>query len=246
MYKKIIKIIVIILGIVLIINAIFLMIVSNMNTGVIGTMVLGALLIIVASAYKKIKKITQKGIGKAIKIIVIILFVLWFIFLSFIAIYGKMDNVTYKEDAIIVLGCGVKGKNLSSSLAYRLDKAIEYYNKNNNVIIVVTGGKGPQEEITEAEAMETYLLENGIPQEKIIKEELSTSTTENMENSKKILDEKINGEYEVVIITNDFHVFRADQIAKKIGLKVNDLNAKIRIETVASNYIRETAGVAKY
>lgn len=94
------------------------------------------------------------GIGKILKFAIIIAFLIWFILLSFIAIYGKVDNVIYKEDAVIVLGCGIRGKNVSAILSYRLDKAVEYYRKNQNAVIVVSGGQGPQEEITEAEAME--------------------------------------------------------------------------------------------
>ena len=85
-------------------------------------------------------------------------------------ISGGTDNVTYQEDAIIVLGAAVRGEEISGALQKRLDVAIEYYQKNPDVVIVVTGGQGPQEDITEALAMERYLLANGIPKEKIIED----------------------------------------------------------------------------
>ena len=104
-------------------------------------------------------------------------------------ISGGTDNITYKEDAIIVLGAAVRGEEISGALQKRLDVAIEYYQKNPDVVIVVTGGQGPQEDITEALAMERYLLANGIPKEKIIKEEKATSTYENFKFSKVLLNE---------------------------------------------------------
>ena len=244
--QKVIRSIIAVIGTFLIINAIWLIMVSNINMGVLGTFALGIILIGVSVLWNIIKQKTNNKIGKILKYIIIILFLLWFILLSFIAIYGKADNVTYKEDAVIVLGCGIRGKNVSAVLAYRLDKTVEYYNKNPNAVIIVSGGQGPQEEITEAQAMQQYLIEKGIPQDKIIKEEKATSTTENMIYSKEILDKQFNKEYKVAVITNNFHIYRASQIAKKVGLNATHYNAKIRTDTIVANYIRETMGVAKY
>ena len=56
----------------------------------------------------------------------------------------------------------------------------------------------------------------------------------------------INKEYKVAVITNNFHIYRASQIAKKVGLNATHYNAKIRTDTIVANYIRETMGVAKY
>lgn len=244
--KIIIKVLLILIGILLIIDAVWLLTVSNVNMGVLGTLALGILLLLAGIFLERIKHITQKRFAKIIKYIIIILFVLWFALLSFIAIYGNADNVTYKEDAVIVLGCGIRGKNVSLILAYRLDRAVEYYNKNPNAIIIVSGGQGPQEDITEAEAMQEYLINKGIPADKIINEEKATSTTENMQNSKRILDERFDKNYKVAIITNNFHIFRATQIASKNGLDCTHYNAQIRFDTIVPNYIRETMGVAKY
>ena len=236
--KLIFKCILLIIGSILILNAIWLILVSNMNMGVLGTLALGIILICITVLWDFIKQKTNNGIGKIIKYIIIMLFLLWFILLSFIAIYGKVDNVTYKEDALIVLGCGIRGKNVSAVLAYRLDKAVEYYNKNQDVIIVVSGGQGPQEEITEAQAMQQYLITKGIPEEKIIKEEKATSTTENMLYSKEILEKIFNKEYKIAIVTNNFHIYRASHIAQKAGLDYTHYNAKVRWDTIISNYIR--------
>ena len=102
--------------------------------------------------------------------------------------FGFTDTVTYKEDAVIVLGAGLRGENLSLILRNRLDAAVEYYNENPEAVIVVSGGQGPDEDIPEAEAMERYLYEQGVPLNKIIKEDKSTSTEENFKFSKELLE----------------------------------------------------------
>ena len=144
-------------------------------------------------------------------------FVIILSFMAFVFIYGKSDNVTYKEDAVIVLGAGLKGDMVTATLARRLDKAIEYHERNNDSVIIVSGSQGFQETTTEAKAMERYLLNRGIPGEKIIKEENATSTYENLSYSKEILDDLFEDKYKVVVITNDFHVFRANMLAHRLG-----------------------------
>ena len=80
---------------------------------------------------------------------------------------------------IIVLGAGLKGDTPSLALERRLEKAAEYMNKNGNAIAIVSGGQGKGETISEAQAMENYLLNHGIREDRIIKEDNSTSTYEN-------------------------------------------------------------------
>lgn len=163
----------------------------------------------------------------------------------FIAIFGKIDNVTYKEDAAIVLGAGIKGENVTLTLSHRLDKAVEYIGKNPSAIIVVSGGQGFQEDISESLAMERYLVDNGVPNDKIIKEQKSTSTYENCLFSKELLDKYFDKPYKTVIITNDFHIYRAIQISKAVGLESTHYHAKTEWYTVSLNYLRECVAVVK-
>jgi len=102
-------------------------------------------------------------------------------------LYGTNDNVTYHEDAVIILGAGIKGERLSLTLKYRLDKGLEYIALNPNAKIIVTGGKGPGESITEAEAMRRYLVSQGIENDRIIIEDKATSTYENLMYSSEFL-----------------------------------------------------------
>ena len=129
-------------GIFLALNGWFLLTVANINLGHILTFALGICLLLVFAFYKKISAITSKGFPKALKNCVIILVCVEITLALFLAFYGENDNITYTEDAVIVLGAGVHGERISLPLKFRLDKAIEYYSKNPNAVIVVSGGKG--------------------------------------------------------------------------------------------------------
>lgn len=112
--------------------------------------------------------------------------------------------------------------------------------------MVVSGGQGPQESITEALAMERYLVEAGIEKERILREEDSASTRENMVNSKRILDEYFGGEaYDTVIITSGYHVYRAQRQAERAGLECRHIHAGLAWYEAPVRYIRECAAVVK-
>lgn len=177
---------------------------------------------------------------KVLKLSFIFTCSIFIIFNIFIYMYGKNDNASYNEDAIVILGAGIRGEKLSLILKERLDVGIKYYNINPNAFIVVSGGQGSGEDITEALAMERYLVDNGIPVESILKEEEATSTCENINFSKALLDKHFNTDYNIAIVTNDFHIFRSVMIAKNIGLESTHLHEKIPIYGVPANYLRET------
>jgi uncharacterized SAM-binding protein YcdF (DUF218 family) len=163
-----------------------------------------------------------------------------------IAVYGNTDTVNYNEDAVIVLGAGLRGDKITYPLAYRLDRAVEYLNVNQKALAVVSGGKGSGETVTEAYAMKKYITERGIDPLRIITEEKSTSTSENLRFSKEILDKTLGSGYTCAVITNRFHVLRASLMAKKVGLNATHAGAKIQPYSVPVNYLRELAALLKY
>lgn len=165
-------------------------------------------------------------------------------FMLFLFVYGVNDNVSFKEDAVIVLGAGIRGERVSLLLALRLDKAVEYYRRN-PVPVIVSGGQGIQEDITEALAMERYLVERGVPQSAIIKEDKATSTYENLLHSKKILDGMLTVPCKTAVITNDFHIFRTASLAKGLGLDVSHYHANTVWYSMPLNYTRECLAVCK-
>jgi len=131
------------------------------------------------------------------------------------------SRTEYAEvDAIIVLGAGLRNNVPSLILASRLNAAIEYSKTQGDIPIIVTGGLGQGEIITEAEAMSRYLIERGVDENRIIKEDASTNTRENLAFSKTIMEElgMDTDNITVAIVSNEFHLFRAKIIAEKVGL----------------------------
>ncbi len=240
------RIFLIIIGVILFVNGAFMAVVSNFNLGVILTVCAGVFFMLWGAFWRKIQQKTQKGYLKWIKIGVIAIICLEVVLVGFIAFYGQSDNCDYTEDAVIVLGAGIRGDRVTIPLAMRLNKAIEYHKKNPDAVIVVTGGQGLQETVTEAYAMEKYLLERGVNPDKIIKEEKSTSTNENMRFTKQILDKRFEGEYSVVVITNNFHIYRGVQIAKMEGFEnVYHKHAGLKWYNMVPCYLRESLAVLK-
>lgn len=170
----------------------------------------------------------------------------FFIFMSFfIFINSKVNTTDFTEDAVIVLGCAVHGETPSPTLYNRLENALIYAEKNPDALIIVSGGQGPQEKISEAEAMSRYLKENGIDESRIVLEDKSTSTSENFKFSKPILDKTFPNGYTFSYITNDFHSYRAYSLAKLNGLNPTAFNCKTDIFSFVPLYLRECLAVIK-
>ena len=126
----------------------------------------------------------------------------------------SIENV----NTMIILGAKVNEDGISKTLKRRLDKAIEYYNPNKNINnIIVSGGQGSDEVVTEALAMKNYLVKNGVSKDKIIMEDKATTTLENIIFSKKIITDK-NLKGKVLIVTSDYHLFRGQFIASILGI----------------------------
>ena len=139
---------------------------------------------------------------------------------SFVLVEGCVISQMHAKgkaelDYIIVLGAQVRENGPSPVLKYRLDKAVEYLEENPDTICIVSGGQGKNEPWSEAEGMAQYLKTQGIGENRIRLEDQSLTTEQNVTNSQKLMEEGAS----VGIVTNDFHVFRAKQIAKKYGLK---------------------------
>ncbi len=163
----------------------------------------------------------------------------------FLIIYGQFDSATCSEDAAVILGCGLDGEEVTPQLARRLDAAVEYHASNPDAVIVVSGGQGPNEDITEALAMEKYLLDSGIPKEKIIKEGASTSTSENLAFSKEILDEHFDGEYTVTLITSEYHIYRASRLALREELNFTRLHGRTPLWELPMRCFRELMAIVR-
>lgn len=233
---KAVRFILIILGVVALLDGIMGGITTNFNIGFIAEVLAGAVCLLVGVFWDKIKMWIKAIVVVGISAVLCCCLAVWF--------YGTNDTADYNEDILIVLGAAVHGETPSNALANRLDAAVEYLNANANSKAIVTGGQGAQENITEAAAMEKYLVERGIDKERIIKEEKATSTSENYRYSKEIIDDWFPSA-KIATITNDFHIFRATRLAKAEGIETSTVHAKTPLSGIAAMYLREMLAIAK-
>lgn len=165
-----------------------------------------------------------------------------------VAITARTMDAPENEDCIIVLGGGLDrntGEPLST-LAYRLDRAVGLFDEGYAPAIIVSGGQGADELISEAESMRNYLLRHGVPESAIIMEARSTTTRENMAFSKAIMDE--NGYESALIVTSDYHLWRAMQLADRAGISGSCAGARnsSNIFFTVKNLARETLSWIKF
>ena len=242
MTRRIIRAFLIISGSVLVFNALLMSVMSNINAGIIAELLLGVLIFLYGILLEKI----VLRIPKWLRVVFWCGVCTVTVFVTVLLSFGVTDTVTGNEDAVVVLGSGIRGELLTVGLKNRLDCAVEMYENNPNIVIVVSGGQGPQEDITEALAMERYLLSCSIPQENIIKEEQATSTYENFMYSKRILDENLGENYKAAYVTNDYHIYRAGALAKIAGLnELTHSHSTTVWYTVIPSCMRECMAVVK-
>jgi uncharacterized SAM-binding protein YcdF (DUF218 family) len=154
-------------------------------------------------------------------------------------------NIDAQENAdyLIILGARVKGKVPSLALQFRIDRAAEYLKENPGTLAIASGGQGPGEEISEAHCIKKELVDLGIEETRIIIEDKSTDTYENIRFSKQLIPSSAKTG---LVVTNDFHIFRAKLIAQDEELKVNGLPAKTPVQAILKSYIREYLALSKY
>ncbi|MGU3368765.1 ElyC/SanA/YdcF family protein [Bacillus mycoides] len=152
------------------------------------------------------------------------------------------------QDFIIVLGSGLINDKVPPLLASRINKAIDFYWKqaavNTPPTIIFSGGQGPDEGLPEAEAMQKYAVENGIPLEHTVQENRSVNTYQNMSFSKEIMDSlKPEGKYKSIFTTNNFHLFRAGIYARQAGLNSQGIGSKTAFYYWPNAMIREYVAI---
>lgn len=184
---------------------------------------------------------------KVICLILITVLLISFIGIESLIIYYGSDKKMKESDYLIILGAGLRGQRMSLTLTQRMYKSLEYLKKYPDTKVIVSGGMGQGEEITEAEAMKRFLVSNGIKEKQIIKEEGSTSTAENFKYTRQKLLELDNREnIKVSIITTNFHMFRATFLAKRAGFEeIYTVSSEIHFLLVPNYYVREYFAVIK-
>lgn len=181
----------------------------------------------------------------AIKIVLVV-FLFTFLFLETLIIVESFRTTDEKVDYVIVLGARVYGDTPSPALLERLIMAEKYLKANEDIKVVVSGGQGMGENIAEAFAMKKYLVDNSIDGGRIIIEDKSTNTYENLKLSLEEIRKNDDREnLKILISTNRYHLFRTKMLAKRLGVIPYGLPAKIPPSIVLHSYIREYFAVIK-
>ena len=154
----------------------------------------------------------------------------------------------YDRDFMIILGCAIRKDGTPTQLLKgRIDSALDFARRQKesggrDVIFIASGGKGSDELISESECIRNYLLEQGVPAERIVTEDRSTDTFENMKFSKeKIL--VIDPEGKVGFATTNYHVFRSGLFARRVKMRALGVGAPTRWYYWPNAAVREFVGL---
>lgn len=184
-----------------------------------------------------------KTLLKKLMAVCLLISVFYVGFLHYKIVENSRLDVPKNADYLIILGARVKGTVPSLALQYRIDHAAMYLKENPDTIAIASGGKGPGEDISEAESIKRELIGHGIEESRIFLEDKSTDTYENIRFSKEFIPEEAESG---LIVTNDFHIYRAKMIADNADLKIDGLPAKTPIQAVIKSYTREYLALTKY
>lgn len=155
---------------------------------------------------------------------------------------GAMQTPASRLDYVIVLGAHIRTSGPSRALALRLDRAAAYAEENPETIFIVSGGQGSNEPCTESSVMKQYLVDHGLDGGRIIEENRSTNTRENLLFSRELIPENAS----VGIISNGFHICRALHLAEELGFPgASGIPAKSDLPTQPANLLREFFAVVK-
>jgi uncharacterized SAM-binding protein YcdF (DUF218 family) len=192
---------------------------SNLLSLLVGLGIIGFVVFSVL-----VEKIGWEPLAAVRSVLLGVLTYISFLFLCFLVyafVYSRVRS-SRKVDFVVVLGSGLIGSRVPPLLASRLDRAQQVYEralrKGRSPLLVTSGGQGPNEDLPESHAMAAYLVERGVPDEQILREDKSTTTWENLSFSRDLMA-GLRPEYRCLIVTNNFHAFRAALTARKA--KVN-------------------------
>ena len=165
-------------------------------------------------------------------------------------LHGSYDHVEGEPEIMVILGCQVKPWGPSVLLQDRLNKALDYLAAHPDVTVVVSGGQGPDEPTTEAQAMQDYLVERGVDQSRILQEDQSHNTIQNLRYSMALLEEKgYDIEEDIVVVSNGFHLTRVRMLWKRIHRDDDNLSTlaapSSHVPSRFKMYIREPIALVK-
>lgn len=224
-----------------------------LNSGSVVGMAIGLCILLLALFFPRVKAFLarcrqKKGcrIALAVLAALLSLFCIYAATVTVLVVHGFSASESIPQDTpAVVLGCAVNGEKPSLMLQKRIDAAYDYLTENPQAVCILSGGKGDGENISEAQAMYNTLVEKGIAPERLYLENDSTTTAENLRFSKEILEENGMGDT-VVLITTDFHQFRAGLLAKNEGLTAYKVCSRSGAFALPTFIVREWFTVIGY
>ena len=164
--------------------------------------------------------------------------------------YGSYDHINGNPQIMVILGCQVKPWGPSILLQDRLDKALDYLEDHPDMTVVVSGGQGPDEHVTEARAMADYLMEQGVEEERILLEEASHNTVQNLRYTARLLEEEgYDMDQDIVVVSNGFHLTRVRMLFDRVWGGDENLSTlaapSSHVPSRIKMYIREPLALVK-
>ena len=228
--------------------AVFLCTFPVFNSGNIAGLAFFTTCFLITVFWNKLERFRNSRSGKVITVVfntIIALCLCYAGFLSYQMIKTCL-NAPEKPNIVVVLGCQMWGEDPSPMLRKRLDAAYELLVRYPDVPVVVTGGQGDNEAISEGEGMKKYLLKRGISGDRIIVEDQSTSTYENIKNAFEITD-AMGLSRDITVVTSEYHLYRASLMAKKLGAgEVTSIPSFTDINLLPVYWVREWLGISHF
>lgn len=203
------------------------------------------LVIVLVSNYNSMQLINKRLKLISMSLIIIVLVSVTILSLFIISDFKGSFQEEEKYDFIIIMGDAVQGTKIPKRLSNRLDKGIEIYLKK-KAMIIVSGGKGPGEDIAEADAMKQYLVDRGIPTSDIIVENQSDSTKQNLVNIERLLA-NYTTEFPMpalIIVSSNYHLFRINFLAEYYGLRFDTIPSDTPSNVFIRAFVREWFAIA--
>ena len=165
-----------------------------------------------------------------------------------VVLAGSHTDLHGEPSIMIILGCQVRTDGPSVLLQDRLDTALDYLEDHPDMTVVASGGQGPDEHISEAEAMAAYLVEHGFPEGQILLEDESHNTSQNLMYTRELLEESgLDWQGNLLVVSNGFHLARVRMLAQRYGLgEISTLAApSSHVPSRLMMYIREPLALVK-
>ena len=248
-----IQILLILIGMLLVADTLFVLQKVNFNAGVIMPAILGLPLLIWGLFFPSLQRLSGHALVSMLQWLLVIgygLFILtfgWILVQIVSAEHRPLLPDTADTAVLLVLGASLYGSQVSRTLALRLDAALSILRARPDLPVIVSGGQGPGEAVPEAAAMERYLIDRGIRQTRIFVEDRSINTTENFSRSLPLIRQATRqNDPLIVVVTSGFHLYRALLIAGRQGFRASGISAPNLWYLVPNNLLREYLAIFKY